>query len=239
MNKKKKVDQNTIKTAKRLLKYITETYKLRLILVFVCIFLSAVASISVSLSLKYLLDDYIIPLIGQTDPNYAELYKAMAVLGCIFAVGVIATFIYSRMMVFIGQGVLKRIRDDMFEHMQTLPIRYFDQNTNGSIMSLYTNDTDTLRQMISQAIPQGLMALFTIIITFISMLMLSPLLTILAVAVIFITQSFQLLQFSRPVQNLLSISNLIFCHLMADTHSFLKELYDLPVDPINILPKLA
>ena len=153
MNKKKKVDQNTIKTAKRLLKYITETYKLRLILVFVCIFLSAVASISVSLSLKYLLDDYIIPLIGQTDPNYAELYKAMAVLGCIFAAGVIATFIYSRMMVFIGQGVLKRIRDDMFEHMQTLPIRYFDQNTNGSIMSLYTNDTDTLRQMISQAIP--------------------------------------------------------------------------------------
>ena len=169
MNKKKKVDQNTIKTAKRLLKYITETYKLRLILVFICIFLSAVASISVSLSLKYLLDDYIIPLIGQTDPNYAELYKAMAVLGCIFAVGVIATFIYSRMMVFIGQGVLKRIRDDMFEHMQTLPIRYFDQNTNGSIMSLYTNDTDTLRQMISQAIPQGLMALFTIIVTFISM----------------------------------------------------------------------
>ena len=186
MNKKKKVDQNTIKTAKRLLKYITETYKLRLILVFICIFLSAVASISVSLSLKYLLDDYIIPLIGQTDPNYAELYKAMAVLGCIFAVGVIATFIYSRMMVFIGQGVLKRIRDDMFEHMQTLPIRYFDQNTNGSIMSLYTNDTDTLRQMISQAIPQGLMALFTIIVTFISMLVLSPLLTILAVAVIFI-----------------------------------------------------
>ena len=174
MNKKKKVDQNTIKTAKRLLKYITETYKLRLILVFICIFLSAVASISVSLSLKYLLD------------NYAELYKAMAVLGCIFAVGVIATFIYSRMMVFIGQGVLKRIRDDMFEHMQTLPIRYFDQNTNGSIMSLYTNDTDTLRQMISQAIPQGLMALFTIIVTFISMLVLSPLLTILAVAVIFI-----------------------------------------------------
>ena len=102
MNKKKKVDQNTIKTAKRLLKYITETYKLRLILVFICIFLSAVASISVSLALKYLLDDYIIPLIGQTDPNYAELYKAMAVLGCIFAVGVIATFIYSRMMVFIG-----------------------------------------------------------------------------------------------------------------------------------------
>ena len=108
----------------------------------------------------------------------------MIVLGCIFAAGVIATFIYTRMMVFIGQGVLKRVRDDMFEHMQTLPIRYFDQNTNGSIMSLYTNDTDTLRQMISQAIPQALMSFFTIIVTFISMLVLSPILTILAVVVI-------------------------------------------------------
>ena len=102
----------------------------------------------------------------------------------IFLVGVIATFIYTRMMVYIGQGVLKRVRDDMFEHMQTLPIRYFDQNTNGSIMSLYTNDTDTLRQMISQAIPQALMSFFTIIVTFISMLLLSPLLTLLAIVVI-------------------------------------------------------
>ena len=94
--------------------------------------------------------------------------------------GVIATFTYTRLMVYIGQGVLKKVRDDMFEHMQTLPIRYFDQNTNGSIMSLYTNDTDTLRQMISQSIPQALMSFFTII----SMLILSPLLTILAVLII-------------------------------------------------------
>ena len=186
MNKKKKLDQNTIKTAKRLLKYMTATYKAQFILVFICIFISSVASISVSLSLKFLLDDFIIPLIGQTDPNFAELYKALSVLGCIFLLGVIATFIYTRTMVYIGQGVLKRVRDDMFEHMQTLPIRYFDQNTNGSIMSLYTNDTDTLRQMISQAIPQALMALFTIIVTFISMLVLSPLLTILAVVIIFV-----------------------------------------------------
>ena len=98
--------------------------------------------------------------------------------------GVIATFTYTRLMVYIGQGVLKKVRDDMFEHMQTLPIRYFDQNTNGSIMSLYTNDTDTLRQMISQSIPQALMSFFTIIVTFISMLILSPLLTILAVLII-------------------------------------------------------
>ena len=144
------------------------------------------ATTAVSLSLRYLLDDFILPLVGQKTPDFAGLYKALTVLGVIFLAGVIATFIYTRMMVYIGQGVLKRVRDDMFEHMQTLPIRYFDQNTNGSIMSLYTNDTDTLRQMISQAIPQALMALFTIVVTFISMLVLSPLLTILAVLIIFV-----------------------------------------------------
>ena len=183
---KPKFDAKNRKTAKRLLKYMTETYKFQFVLVFICILISAVATTTVSLSLKYLLDDFILPLIGQKTPEFAELYKALGVLGCIFLAGVIATFMYTRMMVYIGQGVLKRVRDDMFEHMQTLPIRYFDQNTNGSVMSLYTNDTDTLRQMISQAIPQVLMALFTIVVTFISMLVLSPLLTILAVLIIFV-----------------------------------------------------
>lgn len=184
MNKKKRISKNDIKTAKRLLKYVTETYKFRFVLVFICILISAVASISVSLSLKFMLDDYIIPLIGQQNPNYTELYQALGVLACIFIAGVLATFTYTRLMVYIGQGVLKRVRDDMFEHMQTLPIRYFDERTNGSIMSLYTNDTDALRQMISQAIPQALMSLFTIIVTFISMLVLSPILTVLAFVVI-------------------------------------------------------
>ena len=183
-NQKSGVSKNTAKTAKRLLKYVTGMYKVQFVIVFVCILLSSVASISVSLSLKFLLDDFIIPLIGQKQPNFAELYQAMAVLGCIFLVGVVSTFVYTRMMVTIGQGVLKQVRDDMFEHMQTLPIRYFDQNTNGSIMSLYTNDTDTLRQMINQSIPQALMSFFTIIVTFISMLILSPLLTVLAVVII-------------------------------------------------------
>lgn len=184
MNRKPKVSKENLQTAKRLLKYVTGTYKVRFVIVFICILLSSIASISVSLSLKFLIDDFISPLIGQKDPNFAELYRALAVLGSIFLVGVIATFTYTRLMVYIGQGVLKKVRDDMFEHMQTLPIRYFDQNTNGSIMSLYTNDTDTLRQMISQSIPQALMSFFTIIVTFISMLILSPLLTILAVLII-------------------------------------------------------
>lgn len=184
MNRKPKVSKENLQTAKRLLKYVTGTYKVRFVIVFICILLSSIASISVSLSLKFLIDDFISPLIGQKDPNFAELYRALAVLGSIFLMGVIATFTYTRLMVYIGQGVLKKVRDDMFEHMQTLPIRYFDQNTNGSIMSLYTNDTDTLRQMISQSILQALMSFFTIIVTFISMLILSPLLTILAVLII-------------------------------------------------------
>lgn len=182
--RKPKMTRDTLATGKRLLGYVLRDYKLRFAGVFFCILISSIASISVSLSLKFLLDDFIIPLIGKQDPNYTELYRAMAVLGCIFLCGVIATFIYSRLMVYIGQGVLKQVRDEMFEHMQKLPIRYFDQNTNGSIMSLYTNDTDTLRQMISQAIPQVLQSLLTVTVTFISMLVLSPLLTVLAVVMI-------------------------------------------------------
>lgn len=183
---KPKVTKNTLKTAKRLLGYVTSTYKIQFIMVLVCILISSIASISVSLSLKFLLDDYIIPLIGNKNPDFSELYTALGVLATIFALGVLATFFYTRLMVVIGQGVLKRVRDEMFEHMQTLPIRYFDQNTNGSVMSLYTNDTDTLRQMINQSIPQVLMSALTIVVTFIAMLVLSPILTVLAVAIIFL-----------------------------------------------------
>lgn len=189
MSKEKKptkpsLNKNTLKTAKRLLGYVTKTYKVQFIIVLICILVSSIATISVSLSLKFLLDDYIIPLIGQKSPDYTELYQALGILACIFLSGVIASFIYTRLMVVIGQGVLKRVRDEMFEHMQKLPIRYFDRNTNGSIMSLYTNDTDTLRQMINQSIPQVLMSALTIVVTFLAMLVLSPILTVLAVVMI-------------------------------------------------------
>ncbi|MGI5906532.1 MAG: ABC transporter ATP-binding protein [Candidatus Pararuminococcus gallinarum] len=182
----RKGPKKPMETAKRLLKYVTGTYKAEFIFVFVCILVCSIASISVSISMKFLLDDYIIPLIGQANPDFSDLYQALAVLACIFVLGILASFCYSRLMVKIGQGVLKRIRDEMFEHMQTLPIRYFDQNTNGSIMSLYTNDTDTLRQMINQSIPQVLMSTLTVVVTFIAMLVLSPLLTVLAVVMIFV-----------------------------------------------------
>ena len=108
------VTKGTIKTAKRLLGYVVSTYKVQFIIVLICILMSSIASISVSLSLKFLLDDFIIPLIGQQNPDYTELYQALTLLGTIFLLGVIATFIYSRMMVVIGQGVLKKVRDEMF-----------------------------------------------------------------------------------------------------------------------------
>ena len=177
-NQKSGVSKNTAKTAKRLLKYVTGMYKVQFVIVFVCILLSSVASISVSLSLKFLLDDFIIPLIGQKQPNFAELYQAMAVLGCIFLVGVVSTFVYTRMMVTIGQGVLKQVRDDMFEHMQTLPIRYFDTNTHGDLMSHFTNDTDTLQQMLSQSVPQMFSSAMTIISVLIGMIVTNIWLTI-------------------------------------------------------------
>ena len=182
--KEKRLTKERIATGKRLLHYVTRKHKGKLLIVFLCIVMSSVASVSVSLSLRYLLDDFILPLMGSQEPDYASFYGALSVLGTIFLCGVLATFIYTRMMVKIGQGVLKEIRDDMFAHMQTLPIRYFDQNTTGSIMSLYTNDTDTLRMMISQSIPQIMMAGITIFVTFLSMLLLSPLLTILSVVMI-------------------------------------------------------
>lgn len=186
MSKKPKVSKDTMKTAGRLLKYVMGNYKKQFAIVIVCILLCSIATISVSFSMKFLLDDYILPLVGQADPNFGGLYQALTVLAAIFLLGIIGSYVYSRLMVVIGQGVLKQVRDEMYEHMQTLPIRYFDQHTNGSIMSLYTNDTDTLRQMINQSIPQVMMSLFTIIVTFIAMIVLSPLLTILAVIIIFV-----------------------------------------------------
>ena len=184
MPDKKQIARERLKTGKRLLQYVTKKHKMRLIIVFLCIVVSSVASVSVSLSLRYMLDDFILPLIGNRAPDYTGFYRALLVLGLIFAAGIVATFIYTRVMVYVGQGVLKDIRDDMFRHMETLPIRYFDQHPTGSIMSLYTNDTDTLRMMISMSIPQIMMASITILVTFLSMLFLSPILTVLAVLMI-------------------------------------------------------
>ena len=136
--------QNTGKTIKRILSYMKK-YKFRFIFVLICILLSAVANVAGSMFIGTLIDDYITPLLGSTNPVFTGLLKAICVMGIVYVVGILATLFYNRTMVSIAQGVLKKIRDDMFTHMQKLPIKYFDTHTHGDIMSYYTNDTDTLR----------------------------------------------------------------------------------------------
>ena len=164
-------------TIKRLFTYMAG-YKLQLFFVVVCILLSAAASAASSLFLKTLIDSYIVPLLGQAQPAYTELLHAIVLIGSFYLIGVLSTLFYNRAMVTIGQGTLKKIRDTMFRHMQSLPIRYFDTHTHGDVMSHYTNDTDTLRQAISQSLPQMFSSLVTVIAAFVSMLYLSVGLTL-------------------------------------------------------------
>jgi len=144
------------KTVKRLLSYIFKDYKKQFILVIICIILSSGASVASSLFLEVLIDKYIEPMIGVSNPVFTGLLKAMTTMGVIYLVGIIATYLYNIIIAKISQGVLKNIRDEMFSKMQRLPIRYFDTHTYGEVMSYYTNDTDTLREMVSRSIPQAI-----------------------------------------------------------------------------------
>ncbi len=167
------------KTIKRLLGYIFGDYKLQFAVVLVCIIFSALASVFGSMFLQVLIDDYIQPLLGTPNPQFGGLFKAVATMGLIYLTGIVSVYIYNVTMVTISQGTLKKIRDEMFSHMQTLPIKYFDTHTHGDVMSYYTNDTDTLRQMISQSIPQTFSATITVVSTFLAMLYQSIPLTVL------------------------------------------------------------
>ena len=164
-------------TVKRLLNYVFSRYKARFFVVLICILVSAVVNVAGSMFIKILIDNYITPLLSEVHPDFMPLIKALCIMGGLYMTGVSASYLYNRIMITISQGVLKRVRDDMFEHMQTLPIRYFDTHTHGDIMSYYTNDTDTLRQMISQSIPQVFNSIITIIAVFCGMVYTSPYLT--------------------------------------------------------------
>lgn len=168
-------------TVKRLLSYIFSHYKMRFFLVLICIIISSVVNVIGSMFLKTLIDSYIMPLVEQVSPDFAKLTKALITMACVYACGIFAAYLYQRLMITISQGVLKRVRDEMFEHMQSLPIRYFDTHTHGDIMSYYTNDADTLRQMISQSIPQVFNSIITIVAVFCGMLYTSWYLTIVVV----------------------------------------------------------
>lgn len=172
------------KIISRLMGYVISTFKLQFAVVCIAIFISALAGVAGPLFLLYLIDDFITPLLSQQNPSYTGLFYAVLGMGGIYTIGVLCTYLYNRLMVNIGQGVLKRVRDEMFVHMQTLPIKYFDQHPHGELMSLYTNDTDTLRQMVSQSIPQVFSAFITVIVIFISMLKISLPLSLLAIVMV-------------------------------------------------------
>lgn len=171
--------KNEIKkgTLKRLLSYVLKNYKKQFIFVFICIIISSIASVAGSLFLQTLIDDYMTPLLKDKNPVFTELLQILTVMGTIYIVGILASYLYSRLMAVVSQGVLRDIRNEMFTKMEKLPIRYFDTNTHGDIMSHYTNDTDTLRQMLSQSLPQVITSVFSIIAIFCSMVYLSPMLT--------------------------------------------------------------
>lgn len=157
------------KTLKRLLRLIWERYKWWLIVVFFCILISSIAGVIGSLFLQVLIDNYIVPLEKMAHPDFSGLFRAILQMAGIYLLGVLANLLSNQFMVVVSQGVLKEIRDKMFAHMQTLPLKYFDTHSHGDLMSHYTNDTDTLRQMISQSLPNLLSSLTTIVAVFSAM----------------------------------------------------------------------
>ncbi len=169
------------KVLARVLKYLTKNYKLRIFFVIISLLLSTASSVAANLYLQTLIDDYIIPLVGVENPVYNSLMQAILTMIIIYGVGVLAGFLSSRLMVKVTEGTLKQIRDEMFIKMQRLPIKYFDTHSHGDIMSRYTNDTDTLSQMISQSIPQMFSVVISIIVIFVSMIATNIYLTIVVI----------------------------------------------------------
>ena len=161
----------------RLLSYVGRGYLALFVVVILCILVSAVAAVSGSLFLGTLIDNYIVPLAAMANPDFSGLLRVILMMACLYLVGALCAFAYNRIMVTISQGVQKRIRDDLFGHMQTLPIKYFDTHAHGDVMSVYSNDVDTLRQMLSQSIPQVINSAMMILVTFVSMLATNLLLT--------------------------------------------------------------
>lgn len=185
-NKTMKADAESMSVLVRLVKYVLVHYKFSCLMVLIFIALSSLASVSSSLFLKSLIDDYIMPMVNSPDLSYTPLFLALCQMACIYLGGVIATYLYSRILINVAQGTMKHIRDDLFSHMEKLPISYFDTHNHGDIMSVYTNDTDTLRQVISQSIPQLISSVITIVSVFISMCVLSLYLTMIVIVMLFV-----------------------------------------------------
>ena len=181
--------ENPGKLFRRLMSYTLKDYAVGWVVVVICIFVSVFASLQGTMFMRTLIDTYILPLIGGGDPDFGPLAGAIGKVACFYALGVVASFTQSRVLINIGQGTLRNIRNDMFEKMEALPIKYFDTHAHGDIMSMYTNDIDTLRQMISQSIPQIINSAITVVSVFACMLVLDiplTLVTLLMVAVMLV-----------------------------------------------------
>lgn len=178
------------KSMKRLFLYIMKEYKFSCLCVLILIIVGSAANIAGNMFLKTLIDDYILPFINQASPDFAPLARAILIMAAVYLIGVLSTWLYKRIMVNVTQGTLRNIRNDVFEHMESLPIRYFDTHAHGDIMSIYTNDADTLRQMISESIPQLITSVITIVGVLGSMIYLSIPLTILDLVLVAVMMIF-------------------------------------------------
>ena len=181
-----KKEVNKQATLKRVLAYVIKNYKWRFMAVFVLILIAALCMVRFSLFMQTLIDSYVTPLLAAKNPDFSGLAHAIFQLIIIGIIGVASTYTYNRLMVYVGQGTIRRIRIDLFTHMESLPIKYFDTHAHGDIMSIYTNDVDTLRQLIGQSIPQVVNSSFSILTTFVSMLVLNVPLSAMSVFMVIV-----------------------------------------------------
>ena len=179
--------KNPGKLFARLMGFIFKKYLPTCIIVVICIFVSVLANVQGTMFTKNLIDDYIVPLLKTGTPDYGPLLAAMGRVAVFYGIGVISTFAYSKIMIYVSQGTIKNLRVELFSHMQDLPIRYFDSHAHGDIMSIYTNDIDTLRQLISQSLPQILNSAITVVSVFVSMVILNIPLTVLTIVMVIVT----------------------------------------------------
>ena len=179
--------KNPGKLFARLMGFIFKKYLPACIIVVICIFVSVLANVQGTMFTKNLIDDYIVPLLKTGNPDYGPLLAAMGRVAVFYGIGVISTFAYSKIMIYVSQGTIKNLRVELFSHMQDLPIRYFDSHAHGDIMSIYTNDIDTLRQLISQSLPQILNSAITVVSVFVSMVILNIPLTVLTIVMVIVT----------------------------------------------------
>lgn len=240
--------KNPGKIFKRIISLILEKYKIHAIIVIICIFINTYASIQGTLFTKTLIDDYITPLLSQSNPDFSNLLSAIIRVAIIYLMGVFASFSQQKLMIYLGQGTLRNIRKKLFESMEKLPIKYFDTHVHGDIMSIYTNDVDTLRQLISQSLTQILSSVVTIVWTFTTMLMLSVPLTVVTIIMIgvmmftsskilaksstnFVRQQKSIGQVNGFIEEMMTGQKVVkvFCHEQENTDKFNElneELFD-------------